>query len=176
MGCVQVRETRWRSQLAGTHLLGNTCGCVRWVCPNSTSGTLTPLGEESGPFPWGERKAEVFFCFVGVFPTDSSKLCVLVWVFFLIEMLGWWLIVWLSSTMKKIPNHVLKSPLREKAELFPSKKVRKRVLITDLKRPKLTPASTHELQSLNRLSDLNCSSGLGTFLILSQKNILLYFR
>lgn len=80
------------------------------------------------------------------------------------------------QTMKKIPNHVLKSPLREKAELFPSKKVRKRVLITDLKRPKLTPASTHGLQSLNRLSDLNCSSGLGTFLILSQKNILLYFR
>lgn len=73
MGCVQVRETRWRSQLAGTHLLGNTCGCVRWVCPNSTSGTLTPLGEESGPFPWGERKAEVFFLFCWGFSYRQFK-------------------------------------------------------------------------------------------------------
>ena len=32
---------------------------VRWVCPNSTAGPLTPSGEENGPlcfpFPWGER-------------------------------------------------------------------------------------------------------------------------
>lgn len=89
---------------------------------------INPLMRRRRPimfvFSWGGEWQRPFL------QTFLNCVKVLVWVFFLIEILQWWLIVWPLSNNAEAPNYIPESPLRETAEVLSCKKVRKLVIVT----------------------------------------------